>query len=215
MSQLMVVSSESPHSSCRTVKWKDKLQRGCRSAGAVPNADAPHLDLSGNTNSLQNWSQWYKCTKGRKVTEDFGVRSFSWEMLQDTTVTCATPEEVDRANHNIGSQGVKTIPGVLGKYASLPHINLWHNGIGNAGLWRLTESWSGQEGGLFLNSTRTEIIGLTQNSEEEEEEEEGIESFRWYTDSFPQSDVWSRWDNFKIVSCVSGFPTRSDWWLGG
>ena len=65
---------------------------------------------------------------------------------------CPALAHLNLRNNWIGEDGVGKLAEVLPRCPALAYLNLEYNGIGDAGAKRLIESWSGPEGGLFLDS---------------------------------------------------------------
>jgi hypothetical protein len=78
------------------------------------------------------------------------------ERLAGVLGQCAALAHLNLEGNKIGDAGAELLAGVLGQCTALTHLNLSFNGISDAGAERLTESWSGPEGGLFLDSEGSE-----------------------------------------------------------
>jgi len=78
------------------------------------------------------------------------------ERLAGVLGQCAALAHLNLEGNKIGDAGAERLAGVLGQCTALAHLNLSFNGISDAGAERLTESWSGPEGGLFLDSEGSE-----------------------------------------------------------
>ena len=77
-------------------------------------------------------------------------------------------------NYDFGAAGAKACRSagtVLGQYRELVHLNLHYNMIGDAEAQRLTESWSGPEGGLLLKSQVSEEESVDEEESYLEDEE--------------------------------------------
>ena len=81
---------------------------------------------------------------------------------------------------------------MLTQCTALDHLNIDYNGIGGAGAQRLTESWSGSEGELFLDSEESE---KESDLEDEEDTDEG-------EDEDDQDEDWKTYCNSNDVGTL-------------
>ena len=68
---------------------------------------------------------------------------------------CTSLARLDLRFNQIRPDGSKSFAGVLAQCPALDHLDLSGNRFGDAGAKRLTESWSGPEGRLFLDSVES------------------------------------------------------------
>ena len=95
-----------------------------------------------------------------------GVKSLAGVLLQYRTLT-----HLNLAGNKIRSGGAESLAGVLVQCPVMTHLDFSKNAIDNSGSerQRLTESWSGPEGELFLDSKESEKESDLENEEDPDE----------------------------------------------
>ena len=71
-------------------------------------------------------------------------------------------------NNDISTAGAERFAGVLSQCAALAHLDLYYNGSAMPEHKGFKESWSGREGGLFLDYVELEDQGGADKGEDED-----------------------------------------------
>jgi hypothetical protein len=109
---------------------------------------------------LTSFRDWLDQNEGYSHGAGKKGRGVDW--LAGVLVQCPALAHLDLSYNDIEAGGAERLAGVLGQCAGF-------NGISDAGAERLTESWSGPEGGLFIYSDWSEDWDNEEDWDDEED----------------------------------------------